>query len=114
MRNKKYIYWLKITLFSDVSDVGYSFYWLKITFFSDVIDVAEALFSLSCRVVSSVLNLGVPFVAKQDEPIGCRSFRKSCRAEFMLAGGNFVRKRRRIRRVQFASAQGAAFSQNEV
>ena len=37
MPYKKQIYWLKITLFSDVSDVSYSFDWLKITLFSDVI-----------------------------------------------------------------------------
>ena len=75
MPYKKHIYWLKITLFSDVIDVSYSFDWLKITLFSDVIDVVEALLSSV-----SVLNLVVPFVAKQDEQIGCRSFRKSCSA----------------------------------
>ncbi len=45
MPYKKHIYWLKITLFSDASDVTNSFDWLKITLFSDVIDVVEALSS---------------------------------------------------------------------
>ncbi len=39
MPYKKHIYWLKITLLSDVSDVSdvsYSFDWLKITLFYDV------------------------------------------------------------------------------
>ena len=63
MPYKKHIYWLKITLFSDVSDVSYSFDWLKITLFSDVIDVVEAL--LSCRVFCVC-------------PQSCRAFR--CKA----------------------------------